>query len=58
MAAPHVAGVAALVWQAHVAHPLQATTVILRASTEDIGLAGDDNATGLGILTLRGEASE
>jgi hypothetical protein len=31
---------------------------ILRASTEDIDLPGDDNATGLGALVLRGEISE
>ncbi len=58
MAAPHVAGVAALVWQSHVKNPLQATMTILRASTEDIDLPGDDNASGLGALVLRGEISE
>lgn len=58
MAAPHVAGAAALMWQSHVKNPLQATMTILRASTEDVDLPGDDNATGLGALMIRGEISE
>jgi subtilisin family serine protease len=48
MAAPHVAGVAALVRQAAPALPPAAVADILRASASDIGAAGVDPASGAG----------
>lgn len=48
MAAPHVAGVAALVRQANPALPPAAVADILRSSAVDLGAAGPDSATGMG----------
>ena len=48
MAAPHVAGVAALVRQANPGLPPAAVADILRSSAVDLGAAGPDPATGMG----------
>jgi len=52
MAAPHVAGLAALVWQADAEHPAQATLLILQEQAVDVSGAGDDDATGMGVPVL------
>jgi subtilisin len=52
MAVPHVAGLAALIWQSDNEHPAQATRAKLRKLSVDIGEAGDDNATGWGMPVL------
>ena len=48
MAAPHVAGVAALVRQANPGLPPAAVADILRSSAVDLGAAGPDAASGMG----------
>jgi subtilisin len=52
MAAPHVAGLAALVWQADAENPAHATRLLLQSMAQDIADVGDDNSTGRGIPTL------
>ncbi|HXK36862.1 MAG TPA: S8 family peptidase [Candidatus Paceibacterota bacterium] len=53
MAAPHVAGLAALLWQADDEHPAEATRLVLRELARDIAPPGDDPATGWGMPVLR-----
>ena len=48
MAAPHVAGVVALMREANPALPAAAVAGILRASAVDVGAAGPDPASGMG----------
>lgn len=52
MAAPHVAGLAALVWQKNAPHPAQATRTLLHKLAHDIAPAGTDTATGFGMPVL------
>jgi subtilisin len=49
MAAPHIAGLAALVWQSEAEHPAQATRSVLHELAKDLAPTGDDAATGWGI---------
>ncbi len=49
MAAPHIAGLAVLLWQKDAKNPAQATRELLHDQSLDIGPAGDDPATGWGI---------
>lgn len=49
MAAPHVAGLAALLWQGKADNPAQVTRALLRQHSEDVGPDGDDNASGWGV---------
>ncbi len=49
MAAPHVAGLAALVWQSDAKNSAEATRFLLREMAADINLKGDDSATGWGM---------
>jgi subtilisin len=52
MAAPHIAGLAALLWQSTAEHPAEATRAYLGTIAEDISDAGDDAATGIGMPVL------
>lgn len=52
MAAPHVAGLAALVWQKDAERPAQATRTLLHQMSRDIAPIGDDNASGWGMPIL------
>ncbi len=52
MAVPHVAGLAAVMWQHTAKHPAQATRALLRELSRDVGVKGDDNATGWGVPTI------
>jgi subtilisin len=52
MATPHVAGLAAVLWQRNAKYPAQATRALLRELSRDVGPKGDDNATGWGIPTV------
>lgn len=49
MAAPHIAGMAALLWQKDASHPAQATRSLLHGLADDIAPAGDDGASGWGM---------
>lgn len=49
MAAPHVAGLAALVWARDAKHPAAATRTILHQLAQDIDAPGDDPASGFGV---------
>lgn len=51
MAAPHVAALAARVWQRDAKHPAAATRQVLHDMAKDILPAGDDNASGWGTPT-------
>ncbi|MGC9467552.1 MAG: S8 family serine peptidase [Anaerolineae bacterium] len=50
--APHVAGVAALVWQAYPSYTRQELTDLLLTSAKDLGPAGPDTGYGFGRLQL------
>lgn len=52
MAAPHVAGLAAKIWQKEAEHPASATRDLLHSLARDILPLGDDNASGWGLPTL------
>ncbi len=52
MAAPHVVGLAALVWQRNARLESQATRTYLHELSRDIGPIGDDSATGWGVPRL------
>jgi subtilisin len=52
MAAPHVAGLAARVWQSKAEHPAEATRLTLHEMAKDIGPAGSDSASGWGVPTF------
>jgi len=52
MAAPHVAGLAALNWQFDEEHPAEATRAILHDIARDIAPKGDDPATGWGMPVM------
>jgi len=52
MAAPHIAGLAARLWQKDAAHPAQATRFLLHEMAHDIAPAGDDGATGWGMPVM------
>lgn len=49
MAAPHVAGLAALLWQATAEYPAAATRELLHDHAQDILPIGDDEASGWGL---------
>lgn len=49
MAAPHIAGVAALLWQKDALYPAQTTRFLLHGMAEDLLPVGDDGATGWGM---------
>jgi subtilisin family serine protease/ribosomal protein L37E len=51
-AAPHVAGAAALVWQAFPGYSAQQVTEYLKTNAVDLGPSGPDNAYGYGRLYL------
>jgi subtilisin family serine protease len=50
MAAPHVSGVAALVWTSRPTAAASQVRAALRASAQDLGVAGRDNAYGFGLV--------
>ncbi|AFU98140.1 S8 family serine peptidase [Simiduia agarivorans] len=50
MATPHVAGVAALVWSHHSSCSNEQIRSALRATAQDLGVAGRDNAYGYGLV--------
>lgn len=52
MAAPHIAGLAALLWQKDAERPAQATRTLLHQMSRDIAPIGDDNASGWGMPIL------
>jgi subtilisin len=52
MAAAHVAGLAAALWQAATEQPAEATRAILRQHATDIQPIGDDNGSGWGLPTF------
>ncbi len=52
MAAPHIAGMAARLWQKDAKHPAQEVRSLLHGLAEDIGPAGDDDATGWGMPVM------
>jgi subtilisin len=52
MAAPHVAGLAALLWQSGDEHPAEATRKLLHDHALDIAAPGDDAETGWGLPLL------
>lgn len=49
MAAPHVAGLAAVLWQKHAESPADATRTLLHELAHDIAPIGDDDASGWGL---------
>lgn len=49
MAAPHIAGMAARLWQKDALRPAQATRLLLHEMAQDISPVGDDDATGWGM---------
>lgn len=49
-AAPHAAGIAALVWSGNLSAPAEAVRTALVASADDLGPAGHDPAFGTGLL--------
>ncbi len=49
MSAPHVVGLAAKLWQSDATSPANATRRLLRELSRDIGLTGDDDASGWGL---------
>jgi subtilisin len=49
MAVPHIAGLAARVWQADAEHPAAATRMILHQMALDLSPSGDDHASGWGV---------
>lgn len=53
MAAPHVAGLAALLWQPKEESPADATRLLLREYAKDIAPVGDDAASGWGLPMLQ-----
>ncbi len=53
MAAPHIAGLAAKLWQKEDKNPAEATKILLKKFTQDILPAGDDNASGWGLPVLK-----
>lgn len=55
MASPHVAGLAAKLWQANVLEGsrAQATRDLLHKIAKDIWIVGDDNATGFGLPQVK-----
>ena len=54
MAAPHLTGLAARLWQTGAAHPAEATRELLHeyAKTHDLAKTGDDNASGWGMPVM------
>lgn len=52
MAAPHIAGLAALLWQRDAERPAEETRTLLHQLSGDIAPAGDDNASGWGMPVL------
>mgnify|MGYP001578046659 FL=1 len=52
VAAPHVAGVAAKVWNASVKNPAYYVRDVLEKIARDQGVEGEDNATGLGTPVI------
>lgn len=52
MAAPHVAGMAARLWQKDAPYPAQATRLLLHGIAEDVAPTGDDDATGWGMPVM------
>lgn len=52
MAAPHVAGLAAKLWQADAENPAAATRTLLTEFAKDVFPLGDDNGSGWGVPTL------
>lgn len=52
MAAPHVSGLAAKLWQKDAENPALSTRSLLRQFSKDIAPAGDDNDSGWGLPTL------
>jgi serine protease len=52
MAAPHIAGLAARIWQFKADHPAQATRDLLHTMARDLGLAGRDTTSGWGAPTF------
>jgi subtilisin family serine protease len=53
MAAPHVAGVAALIWGLRPELPRPEPLTIMRATADDIGAPGEDDNSGAGRLNAR-----
>jgi serine protease len=53
MATPHVSGVAALVWSNAPTRTNAEIRAALRASAEDLGVAGKDNAYGYGLVRAK-----
>ena len=53
MATPHVAGVAALVWSQHLNCSNKEIRAVLRATAEDLGPAGRDDAYGYGLVQAK-----
>jgi len=49
MAAPHVAGLAALLWQTEEEHPAEATRLLLHKYAASVGDPADINASGWGF---------
>lgn len=49
MAAPHVAGLAALLWQKDAERPAQSMRTLLHQMSRDIAPIGDDNSSGWGM---------
>ncbi|WP_372870527.1 S8 family serine peptidase [Shewanella sp.] len=53
MATPHVAGVAALVWSQHLNCSNKEIRAVLRATAEDLGPVGRDDAYGYGLVQAK-----
>ena len=53
MAAPHVSGLAAKFWQADAKNPLVKTLETLQLLTHDLAPAGDDDASGRGLIKIQ-----
>jgi subtilisin len=52
MAAPHVAGLAAKIWQLDNENPVENVISVLKKLSKNFGEPGDDNASGLGFPSL------
>jgi len=53
MAAPHISGLAARIWQSDADDPAQATRELLKLFSYDLWPFGEDNDSGFGVPTLR-----